>query len=346
MLNEKENVMINTTKTIPVILPGAPSVPGLNFRVFMGEQDYPNIASVIAGSKVADKIERADSLEFIAHYYSHLVNCDPYKDMLFAQIDERVVGYTRVAWWTQANATRIYRCICFLLPEWRQRGIGTAFLNWDEQRLRQIAETHPNGQVRYFESSAADSEVATQALLEKHGYAPVRYNYLMVRRDLENIPQAPLPSGLEVRPVKMEHIQAIRAASIEAFRDHWGFSEETEPGLQAMIDDPNFDPSLWQVAWDGDQVAGMVLAFIDKKENEEYHRKRGWTENICVRRPWRKRGLARALIVRSFYAIKERGMQEAALGVDTQNESGALQLYESVGFRPVKRLTLYRKPME
>jgi len=65
-----------------------------------------------------------------------------------------------------------------------------------------------------------------------------------------------------------------------------------------------------------------------------------------VRRPWRRRGLARALIARSFGVIKELGMTEAALGVDAENISGALQLYKSMGFQVVKRYTTYRKPME
>jgi ribosomal protein S18 acetylase RimI-like enzyme len=132
---------------------------------------------------------------------------------------------------------------------------------------------------------------------------------------------------------------------VEAFRDHWGFNEENEPTVEQWVENPNFDPSLWRVAWEGDQVAGMVLSYIDKRENQAYHRQRGWTEDICVRRPWRRRGLARALLVQSLYAVRERGMLEAALGVDTQNLSGALHLYESVGFRAIKRLTVYRKLM-
>ncbi len=89
----------------------------------------------------------------------------------------------------------------------------------------------------------------------------------------------------------------------------------------------------------------MVLSYIDDRENLAYNRKRGWTEDISVRRPWRRRGLARALLVQSLHAVRQRGMQEAALGVDTQNQTGALNLYESVGFRAVKRWTTYRKPM-
>jgi ribosomal protein S18 acetylase RimI-like enzyme len=94
---------------------------------------------------------------------------------------------------------------------------------------------------------------------------------------------------------------------------------------------------------EADQVAGMVRSFINHDENVEYERQRGWTEDICVRRPWRRRGLARALLVKSLHAIKERGMNETALGVDTDNPNGALRLYESVGFQMTKRFFVYRK---
>jgi ribosomal protein S18 acetylase RimI-like enzyme len=112
------------------------------------------------------------------------------------------------------------------------------------------------------------------------------------------------------------------------------------------LNESTFDPSLWRLAWDGDQVAGMVLAFVNATENAEYNRRRGYTEDICVRRPWRRRGLARALIARSLRGLRARGMTEAALGVDTENISGALRLYESLGYRPVQRWALLRKPLD
>lgn len=90
----------------------------------------------------------------------------------------------------------------------------------------------------------------------------------------------------------------------------------------------------------------MVRNYIDERENEEYGRKRGYTENISVRRPWRRRGLARALIAESFLFLRDLGMEEAALGVDAENLSGALRLYESMGFEQVKRWTDYRKNLE
>ena len=89
----------------------------------------------------------------------------------------------------------------------------------------------------------------------------------------------------------------------------------------------------------------MVLNFIDERENEEYKRKRGWTEDIAVLRPYRRQGLAKALIARSLKLHKSLGMTEAALGVDVDNPNGALRLYQGMGFRMVKEHTTYRKPL-
>jgi ribosomal protein S18 acetylase RimI-like enzyme len=105
------------------------------------------------------------------------------------------------------------------------------------------------------------------------------------------------------------------------------------------------DTSLWRVAWDGDEVAGQVRAYINDEENEQLGRKRGYTEFISVRRPWRRRGLARALIAASFPLLRARGMTEVGIGVDTENVSGALRVYEKCGFRPISRSTTYRRPL-
>jgi len=326
-------------------LPDAPHRPGLVFRGFLGESDYPKMVAVIQGSKDTDKIERVDSVKDVARNYAHLVNCDPYQDMIFAEMDSQVIGYNRVTWRLEENSTRIYVLFGFLLPEWRRKGIGGAMLHGAERRLREIAAGHPDGNRRFFESFAADTEVGCTALLKREGYQPVRHGFNMVRPDLDNIPELPLPEGLEIRLVKPEHLVTIRQAAMDAFRGSWGFSEETEPTIEQMKEDPNFDPSMWMVSWDGDRVAGKVLSFINRRENQDYHRKRGYTEDISVGRPWRRRGLAKALIAESLKELKRRGMEEAALGVDSQNETGALQLYESMGYRQVKRFSTYRKPM-
>lgn len=325
-----------------------PEVPGLAFRGFRGEVDYPSMLAVIEASKEVDGTERTDSLEDITRNYQHLHNCDPFQDMVFAEVDGRVVGYGRV-WWSQTvNGKRIYSGFTFLEPAWRNKGIRRAMLRHNERRLRQIAADHPQDEEHWLEAWASDSEEHWESLLVDEGYEGVRWGFEMVRPDLENVPDLPLPEGLEVRPVPPEQYRAVFDAAKEAFRDSWEFSEDwfSEEDFEAWQQDRTFQPELWQVAWDGDQVAGMVQNFVNEAENKEYGRRRGYTEGICVRRPWRRRGLARALIARSFEVIKDLGMTEAALGVDSQNQNGALQLYKSMGFEVVKRHTTYRKPMD
>jgi GNAT superfamily N-acetyltransferase len=327
----------------------APPIPGLKFRHFRGEEDFPGMAAAIEASADADHVERTISVEDIANTYAHLTNCDPYRDMIFAEVDGRVIGYSRGFWAVEAaDELHLYGFLGFLVPEWRRKGIGGAIVRWMEARLREVAAGHPPDRPQVFQAFADAGEKGFAALLEKRGYRPVRIGYEMVRPSLEDIPDFPMPEGLEVRPALPEHYRAIWEADQEAFRDHWGYTEPTEDQYREWLGNKViFQPELWQIAWDTatDQVAGQVRTFIEHAENEKYNRKRGYTEFISVRRPWRKRGLARALIARSLAVQREQGMTESALGVDSENLSGATRIYEACGFRVVKQSTVYRKDL-
>jgi mycothiol synthase len=323
---------------------GAPSVAGLAFRRFRGEEDFAAMAAVINASTDADGLEWVASVEDVARTYRHLVNSDAGRDMLMVEVEGELIGYGRVSWNQQKDGTRLYQQFAHLKPEWRGRGIRRAMVRHGERRLREIASEHPDDGPGFFEAWANETETHWESLLIDLGYQAVRWGFQMVRADLEEIPDLPLPEGLEVRPVEPEHYEPIRMALNDAFQDAWGATEFRAEWLEEWQEAPTFDPSLWQVAWDGDEIAGTVLPFIDEEENQTYGRKRGHTEFICTRRGWRRQGLARALLARGLLAVKERGMEEAALGVDTQNRHGALRLYESVGFRPARRGANYRKP--
>jgi len=338
---------VSQQKTNTIAVFDAPAIEGLVFRGFRGAEDYPAMVAVIEGSKETDQIEFVTTVEDIARDYDHLVNCDPYRDMLFVEMHGDVIGYSRVYWARLDDGAYSYGHFANLLPAWRGLGIRRAMLRHNEQRLREIAATHTDGGKRYFECWVNDTETDWRALLTAEGYTPVRYGYLMVRPSLEDIPALPLPKGLEIRPVRPEDHWTIWYAAQEAFRDHWGYTQDewADTNFENWQESHIFTPELWQVAWEGDEVAGMVLNFIDEKENAAYNRKRGYTETICVRRPWRRKGLARALIARSLAVLKAQGMAEAALGVDAQNPNGALHLYESMGFSPVKEDTAFRKSL-
>ena len=331
-----------------IMVPAAPPIAGLHFRGFRGPEDYPLMHVVIEGSKVADNEERTESVDDLTRSYEHLTNSDPYQDMLFVEMHGEVIGYSRVLWTELSQEhKRLYQHFTFLLPAWRGQGIRRAMLRYNEHRLRQIAASHAFEGETYFESWANTDATHWTALLQEAGYSAVRFGYAMVRPHLENVPDLPLPDGLEVRPVSPVDYERVWLAAQEAFRDHWGYSDDEWDieNLHQWQKDPTFQPHLWQVAWAGDEIAGMILNFIHEAENCEYHRLRGYTETICVRRPWRRIGLARALLARSFQVLKAAGMTEAGLGVDAENPNGALQLYESMGFRVDKEGVTYRKTM-
>jgi mycothiol synthase len=324
-------------------------IDGLRLRGFQGDDDFPKMMDVSDESKRADDIDHNETLKGLQVSYQHLVNCDPTTDMLMVEVDGTLVGYSRV-WWQQVeDGPRGYLHFAQLLPTWRGTGLRRLMLRYNEHRLRAIAADHDGAAPRTFECWAGEGETDWIELLEGEGYRAIRYSFEMVRPNLDEIPDAPLPAGLEVRPVQPAEIPQIWAAAREAFRDHWGFSEAEwadDGWFAAWQELPSFKPALWQVAWDGDQVAGMVLNFIDEIENKRFNRRRGYTETICVRRPWRRRGLARALIARSLALHKAQGMTEAALGVDADNPNGALQLYTRMGYEVVKRESGYRKPLD
>ena len=324
---------------------GAPAIPGLSFRGFQGESDYPHMARIIDAAKRADGVERADTAETIATGYKHLHNCDPYQDMVFIEMEGRPVGYSRVWWEKQDDGQYIYQSMCFLDPAWRRRGIGQAVLAWDLDRLRSIASTH-EGPNKIFRCGADGRELGDIALLEANHFRPVTFGAEMSRSILGELPDSPLPAGLEVRPVEPEHLRAIWEADADAFRDHWGARAPTETDWEGFLDRPHTDTTLWKVAWEGDRVVGQVRSFIDPEENREYDRLRGYTENISTIKEWRGKGVARALICQSMRLLQERGMQEAGLGVHAENPTGAFHLYSSLGYVANASWTFYERPLD
>lgn len=332
---------MQVSHTIPVS--GAPAIAGLAFRPFGGEADYPAMVDVVNACNQADRIEERETVEGLRHDYAHLVNCDLNTDLLVVEVDGQLIGYGRTWWWKNDDGERLYGLFGCVHPDWRRKGIGRAMLHWQEGRIRQMAAEHPQDGPRAMQSFAMRTAVGRAALLESAGYTPVRYGFMMGRSLEEPIPDLPLPPGLETRPVQPDQMRAIFDALNEAFRDHWGHRELTDDDFPGWRDWPLAMPHLWQVAWAGDQVAGMVLNTIFEEDNKTFNFKRGWTDPICVRRPWRRLGLARALIMRSLKVLKAQGMTEACLGVDTQNPSGALHLYESCGYRQINSSTTYRK---
>jgi mycothiol synthase len=324
------------------------SIDGLNFRLFRGTEDLPKVLSAIEECIDRDKIERVPTIDDLIENYARFENCDPLQDMIFAEINGQAIGFVRGYWWKDLDLGLRYAHVGLLMPQWRRKGIGTFMLNWVENRLCQIATAHPPELPKHFQAQSFEFQTDKIELLERAGYQPVRYFVQMVRSNLDDIPNFDLPDGLSIRPALPEHYRAIWDKLEETFRDCWGSSSFTEESYRAWLaNEAYFQPHLWQIAWENssDTLIGHVLTFIHAAENEQNQRQRGYTESIGVIRSWRKRGVARALIVRSLQAQKAAGMNESALGVDSQSPSGANRLYEQCGFQAVKRNIVFSKPL-
>jgi ribosomal protein S18 acetylase RimI-like enzyme len=320
-----------------------PAVPGLVIRHLRRPDDYPAMNRIANAVRLAIGESFTTSDEQLAAYYDNPGQFDPDRDVAVFEVDGDIVGYARGGVNAELSGLRVYEIVPFVDPAADVDSYYPLMLAIIEDRLRELAEADPAPD-KVLETFGGDSAPHLARHLEAAGFTAVRYGYVMVRPNLDDLPEAELPPGVEIREVRPEHLRPIWEAAAEAFTDAWGETEPTEADYQRYLTDPvESDSSLWRIAWAGDEIVGQVRSFINVAENEEHGRLRGYTESISVRRPWRRQGIAKALIVASLELLRERGMTEAALGVDTENVSGALRVYESCGFVPVSRTAVYRK---
>jgi len=259
------------------------------------------------------------------------------KDAFVAQTSEgRIVGYADV---TNSFGHAILNMDGNAHPYFKGRGIGTTLLRAVEQRGREVM-TLAEPDVRVVIKTTINKHAADGVALHQHeGYQPIRYHWRM-QIVLNDAPANPtLPDGIEFRPfIKGEHDVAVWKAQNESFRDHPGSHEWTlEEWRRIRLDDPEFDPSLWVIAWDGEQVAGF--------SQNRYRTGIGWIRMLGVRRPWRKHGLGEALLLHSFGEYYRRGMQTIGLGVNAHNPTGATRLYQKVGMYPASEHVTYEKEL-
>lgn len=228
-------------------------------------------------------------------------------------------------------------------PEWEQLGIGTALTTWALQRAEKALERVPEHlRVSSFASVRGNYEPAMQ-LLENLGMTPARRYWQMVI-ELDGQPPAPeWPQGISLRPFDRERdAEAVYRAEEESFHDHWGFVERSfEDGFKLWehhaFNNPDYDPSLWFIAVDGDEIAGLLRAKAKTSQDPEM----GWVSILGVRRPWRRQGLGLALLRHAFGEFCRMGKARGGLGVDSSSLTGATGLYENAGMHVTLQSTSF-----
>lgn len=220
-------------------------------------------------------------------------------------------------------------------PQHKGLGVGSCLLEWAEQRALSAVALAPVDARVVMRSFLLSQDQAGAQLFVDCGYQYIRHSLRMVIDLDENLPEPVWPEEIIVRPmIKGVDERAIVHAVRDSFQDHWGyvdqpFENEYTEWMHFIEHDPDFDPSLWFLAMDGEEIAGISLCRPKISDTPEM----GWVGTLGVRRAWRRKGLGLALLHHSFREFHHRGKCQVGLGVDAQNLTGALHLYTRAGMR-------------
>ena len=199
-------------------------------------------------------------------------------------------------------------------PDKKGTGLGVALAQIAERRARELEGP-------CLRQIALGSDEPARALLESRGYQEVRRHYEMALRLDAEPPEPVAPDGFAIDTCRDVEARAFQAAAGDAFAKEWGFHSLPFDEWWTLRKDE--DKSLWFVIRDCDEIAACARC--------EAAHGGGYVGMLGVRKPWRRRGLGRALLLHAFREFTRRGFERASLGVDAQNATGATRLYESVG---------------
>lgn len=224
----------------------------------------------------------------------------------------------------------------YVHPDHGCRGIGTYLITLSEELARQHIPLAPPGARVVVRNVVNGWNQDANALLQRLGYTAIRHFYRMVI-ELTEPPAAPAwPAGLTVRPCAAGvDERAIYETVNDAFQDHWSMGPTTFEDWIRRKQADGYDPGLWFQVHQGDEMAAAAVC--------RYLGDMGWVNNVAVRRPWRQRGIATALLQHIFAEFYRRGRTRIGLGVDAQNPHDATRLYERLGMRQVRLFTFYEK---
>jgi mycothiol synthase len=173
----------------------------------------------------------------------------------------------------------------------------------------------------------SEADHLVRDLYEQAGYRVMRHSYRM-EISLESAPIPPhWPEGYAVRTMRPGEEERVYEAHMDSFADTWLFAREPfEVWSHWFVKDNGFDPSLWFLVETGDELAGIALTRVSDNEPGL-----AWVRILGVLPKFRQRGLAQALLQHTFGEYARRGLERVGLGVDAENPTGAVRVYERAG---------------
>ncbi|KAA2258585.1 GNAT family N-acetyltransferase [Solihabitans fulvus] len=304
------------------------------------EADVPAMALLVTDADAVDRTgERAGESELTRLLTGSAVSAAD--STLAAVADGRLVAFAAIPIRQQTGEVHRVRIVGQVHPDWRGRGIGRELLRWQVDRAKHLAfAAHPELPLELHVHVDSRND-AQRALLFGEGFRAAR-EFATMRAPLPTPtpPQSAVPTGLRLIDYVERHDEATRLALNEAFLDHWGHRTiSAQDWRSGFTDMPSFRPALSTLALDErtGEVAGFVLGFEYDAATERTGVREINLGHVGTRRPWRRRGLAAAMVGRVLAAAGAAGFGTAGLSVDTDNPNGAPRVYRRAGFEVVRR---------
>ncbi|AKG20704.1 GNAT family N-acetyltransferase [Calothrix sp. 336/3] len=314
----------------------------LTKRAYLGESDLDAIAHLINCCDAVDQLEQGTTVGELQTEFS-TPSIDTQRDLqLWENEDGELIGFGYL-WITEPSDSIDGFLSFYIHPNHRQINLESAILAWGEQRMGEVKQKHQIP--TRFGLSARDSQRERIQMIENHGFKVTRYFFTMERNLTETIPQPQLPTGYSIRQMNREtDIPAWVEMFNQSFVDHWNHHDLTVENMIHFINEPSYKPDLNLIAIASDNTfVSTCECQIFPEDNKRTGRKEGWIGVLGTIRSHRKMGLGTAMLLSGLHKLKSVGMNTARLGVDADNPSGALRLYESVGFDKVYTKIVYIK---
>lgn len=310
-------------------------------------EELPELSGLLTAIEHLDDPMERHSLESLTEDFDDAVADDGLQAVLVRDLGGALVAYG----WNHVSATDVDPRRVYLMggvhPGWRRQGIGHAVLDWQLKHAKEWdARTRQPGFGPLRQIVYVDEKLKANGILcESFGLQPVRWYADMSFELSQPLPEIKELSGISIVAYSDEYSEGVRLAHNEAFADHWGSQEVDQVRWARELARSAARPHWSWVALDDatGEVVGYAMNSAYEQDWTAQGFSEGWTDRLGVRRDWRSRGVAQALLVASMKSFLSADLDAAGLGVDSDNPSGAFAIYEHLGYVAGEMVVMYAR---